>query len=165
MARLTRKSIMVVRPSQLRAGAPVTPTYGAKWNLPRPQERVPRIIKAGPLRIDPGVIPGLFTSAQRRAQLPMPTRFFPRVYYPPASALVFSPGRPRAQRALPLEWKRRYNPMHQLRVAIPHKVAFCVRRKIRRAVLHAMGYTGKGSGPRRNQKVNRTGDSQYACSR
>lgn len=56
------------------------------------------------------------------------------------------------------------NVLSSLRMRNPSQVLFCLKRKIRRGVLFALGVGGKsGSAPGRRGKYRRTGNSQYGC--
>lgn len=51
------------------------------------------------------------------------------------------------------------NTLHKIRFAIPNRVAICVRRKVRREVIHALRMAGRGSTGRRR----RTWQSAISC--
>lgn len=161
------KKSKAVRPSQFRTGEPLS--YGSNLGLPRPQERVPRSIER-PL------------SPSRKSGLTLLQRSLLGRFSPAKPPLSFLRGRPaqysasrttRASVPTTRLWSRAYNPMHVLRVANPKRVLFCVKRKIRREVLFAIGKSGrpgrapgrlksgKGGGFRRT--YTRNGNSLYGC--
>lgn len=64
---------------------------------------------------------------------------------------------PLAKQQQALSWRR----FNELRVRVPARVAFCVRRKQRREVMHALGIAGRRGLGRGG--VRRRESSQWAC--
>lgn len=52
---------------------------------------------------------------------------------------------------------------YRQRFAVPHKISLCVRRRIRKEVIHAIGFAKGGKGTRRSRKPRRNFWSDVSC--
>lgn len=126
---------------------------------PRTQERVPRSLT------EPDLLPDDSGDSFRelfprgfRSPLLGPISESERAPYAPRRAGTRASARARAPRLFP---KSALSPLYGLRIRNPFRVAFCLRRTLRRSFLFAVGIAGRRGLGRRG--VRRTQNSQYSC--
>lgn len=153
--KVTRKGI------KFQTGEPLS--YGSTWKVPRLQERVPRSFprplmparKAGMSRLAWSL---LHASSKRRLPL--------QVRRQPLARPTLSTGSRNVRFRFSSPFARQYAQLRAIgsMVRLPEKVSFCVKRKVRRAVLFAFRRAGySGSGPGRRRSYRRNSDSLHGC--
>lgn len=116
--------------------------YGSSGTLPRAQERVRRL----------SPLDSLFTVSQASAAFHEAAEDYALGRKPQHSYARLSPAK---------RFFRGYEALRVLKLDAPNRVMFCIRRKLRKEVLFALGKAGFSGSTR--GRYRRTADSQWRC--